>query len=240
VQHRSANAALESNHAAEMMSRPAPEKAIQAKRSEARRPRVKRTQAERSVETRDKLCRAALDAMNEVGYGRFATEDVAERAQVSRGALTHQFPTRNHLIVAAYDYLMREWERDWARTTLHPTRLAPVEVTQLFWSRLFQSKHYVASLEIMLAARNDDDLGKEIRAIMARWSDHRDRLIAHLLGTSESDERMRSFIQLNLCVLRGIALHHNFSTDSSVELQRRLLEMWKQMIEHEFRFIHLS
>lgn len=218
------------------MSGPEADNAGPAGHSAAGRPRIKRTQAERSVETRDKLCRAALDAMNEVGYGRFATEDVAERAQVSRGALTHQFPTRNHLIVAAYDYLMRKWESDWAHMALYPARLAPVEVTQLLWSRLFQSTHYVASLEIMLAARNDDDLGKEIRAIMERWSDHRDRLIAHLLGIPESDERTRSFIQLNLCVLRGIALHHNFSADGSLSLQLRLLERWKQMIEHEFQF----
>ncbi|GLR89496.1 TetR family transcriptional regulator [Bradyrhizobium iriomotense] len=188
------------------------------------------------METREKLCRAALDAMNEVGYGRFATEDVAERAKVSRGALTHQFSSRNQLIIAAYDYLMTSWEHGWGQIARYPKRLEPVEVTDLLWNNLYRSPHYVASLEIMLAARNDDELGKGIRAIMVRWSAHRDRLIAQLLGTSASDKKTRQFVQMNLCVLRGIALNPNFSSETSSNVQGKLVEEWKRIVTSDFHF----
>lgn len=196
----------------------------------------KRTQAERSDRTHQNLCVAALDAMNEVGYGRFATEDVAARAKVSRGALTHQFPSRNHLIIAAYDYLMTSWELGWAKIPKNEKRLEPVEVTDLLWTKLFQSRHYIASVEIMLAARNDDELGRGVRSVVVRWSAHRDKLIAQLLGLTPSDKRMKRFIQLNLCVLRGIALHPRIGSDRSKDLQNKLVKEWKYMQMTQFHF----
>lgn len=193
--------------------------------------KVRRTQAERSDETRKKLCQAALDAMNEVGYGRFSTEDVAMRANVSRGALTHQFPSRNALIIAAFQYLISSWEEDWHLVIEKDRRkLTPDEVTEFLWQKLFQAGNYIASLEIMLASRNDDELGKGIREIMTRWAASRDTAIATLLGVSLDRPETDEFIQLSLCVLRGIALHSSFSSNSNQELQRRLLDKWKSML----------
>ncbi|KAB1115075.1 TetR/AcrR family transcriptional regulator [Neorhizobium galegae] len=193
--------------------------------------KVRRTQAERSDETRKKLCQAALDAMNEVGYGRFSTEDVAMRANVSRGALTHQFPSRNALIIAAFQYLISSWEEDWHLVIEKDRRkLTPDEVTEFLWQKLFQAGNYIASLEIMLASRNDDELGKGIREIMTRWAASRDKAIATLLGVSLDRPETDEFIQLSLCVLRGIALHSSFSSNSNQELQRRLLDKWKSML----------
>ncbi|MDH7808696.1 MULTISPECIES: TetR/AcrR family transcriptional regulator [Rhizobium/Agrobacterium group] len=192
---------------------------------------MRRTQAERSEETRKKLCQAALDAMNEVGYGRFSTEDVALRANVSRGALTHQFPSRNALIIAAFDYLIVSWETDWLDFIVkNERRLSPDEVTDFLWDRLFQAGNYIASLEIMLASRNDDELGNGIREIMVKWASSRDNAIATLLGVSLDRPETDEFIQLSLCVLRGIALHSSFSSNSTKELQRSLLGKWKEML----------
>ncbi|MCX8995946.1 TetR/AcrR family transcriptional regulator [Rhizobiaceae bacterium BDR2-2] len=194
-------------------------------------PARRRTQAERSEETRKKLCQAALDAMNEVGYGRFSTEDVASRANVSRGALTHQFPSRNALIIAAFEYLISSWEEDWVAANENDIRrMAVTDITDLLWEKLFQAGNYIASLEIMLASRNDDELGNGIREIMVRWASHRDRLLAKLLGSPLSDPKTSRFIQLNLCVMRGIALHNSFSSDSTKDTQKQLLEEWKRML----------
>ena len=193
--------------------------------------KTRRTQAERSEETRTKLCKAALDAMDEVGYGRFSTEDVALRANVSRGALTHQFPSRNALIIAAFHYLIFSWEADWLQfIENNERRLSPDEVTDFLWEKLFHAENYIASLEIMLASRNDDELGNGVREIMVRWASSRDRAIARLLGVSLEKPGTDEFIQLSLCVLRGIALHSSFSSNSTKELQRNLLGKWKEML----------
>jgi hypothetical protein len=82
----------------------------------------------------------------------------------------------------------------------------------------------------MLASRNDDELGNSIREIMVRWAASRDAAIAKLLGVSLDRPETDEFIQLSLCVLRGIALHNSFSSNSTKELQKKLLGKWKDML----------
>ena len=191
--------------------------------------RERRTQAERSEETRSRLCQATLDALYEVGYGKFSTGDVAQRARVSRGALTHQFPSRNSLIVAAFNYLVGLWESEWPFDgSADDDSLKIDSMIDVLWTKLFQSGNYIASLEMMLAARNDDELSTGIHEVMIRWSAHRDRVIAKLLGLPLEDPRTKYFIQLNLCVMRGIAVHHSFDPDPTADTH--LLKEWKNLL----------
>ncbi|ABE29463.1 bacterial regulatory s, tetR family protein [Paraburkholderia xenovorans LB400] len=64
----------------------------------------RRTQAERTEETRGRLLDASVQVLAKKGYVGFRTADVAELAQVSRGALTHHFPSKDKLIIATLEY----------------------------------------------------------------------------------------------------------------------------------------
>ena len=57
-------------------------------------PPLRRSQDERSEETRAALHRATIRLLLERGYSRFTTSDAAAAAGVSRGALTPTSPTR--------------------------------------------------------------------------------------------------------------------------------------------------
>ncbi len=63
--------------------------------------RGRRTQVERSEETRDKILTAAIELMNKRGYAGFRVTEVAEIAGLSRGAQLHHFKTKDALISAA-------------------------------------------------------------------------------------------------------------------------------------------
>ena len=52
----------------------------------------RRTQAERSEETRTRILKAAANLIRKRGYARFRTAEVAEEAGLSRGAQLHHFP----------------------------------------------------------------------------------------------------------------------------------------------------
>ncbi|HBN49195.1 MAG TPA: hypothetical protein DD465_08385, partial [Thalassospira sp.] len=185
-------------------------------------PRKRRTQAERSSDTRKRVCQATLQALIEIGYERISTQEIATRAKVSRGALTHQFPTRNELIVAAFDYLMRSWENDWPfDDAQNRPSMKTDELIDVLWEKLFEPDKYMAALELMLAARLDDDLGRDLRNTMARWTTKRDNIIAEILGVSQDCERTRTFIQINLCMLRGLAVHKSF--DNEPDVAKRML-----------------
>lgn len=188
----------------------------------------RRTQAERSQSTRKRVCEAVLDALVEVGYESISTTLVAEKAQVSRGALTHHFPMRNDLLVAAYQHLVDGWaNRVPFAEGSDDDRLDMPALIDALWENIFSSPHYVASLELMLAARQDNELGRDIREVMVGWIHRRDSRVLTLMGSSIANEEDALFLQLLLSTMRGIAIHQSFDTDD--EAASRLLEMWKEI-----------
>lgn len=191
--------------------------------------RVRRTQAERSATTRNRVCDATLDALAEVGYERISTTLIAQKANLSRGALTHQFPMRNDLLVAAFQHLVDGWGDSFpfgAQDGDDPIDLC--DLIDAIWKGLFSTPRYIAALELMLAARQDNELGLAIRQVMSGWISRRDKRAIFLLRWSPDNEQDALYFQLILSVLRGIAIHQSFDEDEQVAT--RLIDMWKEIV----------
>ncbi|MCA0042203.1 TetR/AcrR family transcriptional regulator [Celeribacter litoreus] len=190
----------------------------------------RRTQAERSQETRNKVCEATLKALVEVGYEQISTTLIAQKANVSRGALTHQFPTRNDMLVAAFERLVEGW-RDGYPFSLDPdkTQLKVDELIDALWQNIFADGRYIAAMELMLAARQDNDLGHALRDILVSWIRKRDRITVRLVGGNVDDAEAELRVQLHLSVLRGIAMHQSF--DSDPETANKLIDLWKRIAQ---------
>lgn len=195
-------------------------------------PRARQSQAEKSAAMRLRLCEATLEVLTEVGYDRLSTPLVCEKAGVSRGALTHHFGSRNALVAAAFGHLLGGWRDD---REAYVARLAPGETvslsdqTEYLWQNVFGCPQYVAALELMLAARMDDDLGRELRAVLAQWRDIRDPLLLKALGADGDDPEAVQMIHLNSCMLRGIAVHMSF--DDNEHEREMLLSAWRRFLE---------
>jgi AcrR family transcriptional regulator len=69
-------------------------------------------QEQRSLVTRRKLVRAARTLFARRGYADVGTEQIARRAGVTRGALYHQFPTKEDLFDAVYEQVEAELTTD--------------------------------------------------------------------------------------------------------------------------------
>ncbi|WP_434288176.1 TetR/AcrR family transcriptional regulator [Celeribacter sp. SCSIO 80788] len=188
----------------------------------------RRTQAERSQETRNKVCDATIQALVEYGYEQISTTLIAQKAQVSRGALTHQFPTRNDMLVAAFENLVNQW-REGYPFGLDPetTRLTVDELIDGMWTNIFSDGRYIAAMELMLAARQNNELGHALRDILVTWIRKRDSITVRLVGGDSDDVEADLKIQLHLAVLRGIAMHQSF--DSDPQTAKKLIDLWKKM-----------
>lgn len=194
-----------------------------------RQPRLSaRSQAERSLLTRLRVCEATVEVLAEVGYERLSTTLVAQKAKVSRGALTHQFPMRNDLLVAAYKHLVNSWGDSYPFGE-DPTkiRLSHLEMIDALWENIYDNSRYIAAFEMMLAARFDNELGIALRKVMAEWISRRDKKAVQLLGVSHPSEEDALYIQMTLSVLRGIAVHRTLDRDASVA--KRLVKIWKNI-----------
>lgn len=189
----------------------------------------RKTQAERSSSTRSRVCQATLEALAEVGHGLISTTLIAQKAKVSRGALTHQFRSRNDLLVAALRQLHEDWEiADPFGADPSEGRYTLPELTEALWVTIFSDTRYIAAIELMLAARLDNELGQRLRDEMKRWVDIRDLRISLLVGFEPDNETDTLKLHLILSVLRGIAVHRGF--DPEIATGRKLVDLWKRML----------
>ncbi|HEX8112278.1 MAG TPA: helix-turn-helix domain-containing protein [Kofleriaceae bacterium] len=213
--------------------------------------RAPRTQQQRREETRRALLDAAVQSLIEVGFARTTTLEVQRRADVSRGALLHHFPSKAELLVAAVDHLaeMRAREMKAFASQLPPERPErsdrgdreagahgePVPggdprtgaVLDLLW-QCFSGTFFKVSMELRTAARTDPELR---RVLTAAERSLRDRIVAQsrtLFGRAVADHPgLERALDLTLQLMIGAAMTSVLHGQSS-QLDD-LIDDWKAL-----------
>ncbi|HEY7608767.1 MAG TPA: helix-turn-helix domain-containing protein [Alphaproteobacteria bacterium] len=165
----------------------------------------RRTQEERSAETRRRLLNATIDLLIERGYARLTTADIARRAGVSNGARVHHFPTKEALVVAANKQAYAdaiELGTQRARASKNPVRDLIEDLFSLYFGRFF-----LGSLDSVIAARTDRRLARHLHPIVAHYHAAMRAAWTKALrdagyGTAEADE----IYDIILGQVRGMAL----------------------------------
>lgn len=175
--------------------------------------RAPRTQQQRREETRRALLDAAVESLIEVGFARTTTLEVQRRANVSRGALLHHFPSKAELLVAAVDHLaeMRAKEMKAFASQLPPdTSDAGSERTDmvlgLLW-QCFSGTFFKVSMELRTAARTDAEL-RPVLTVAERLL--RDRIVAQsrtLFGRAVAEHpNLERALDMTLQLMIGCAM----------------------------------
>ena len=134
-----------------------------------------RWQQRKSAQTRLKMLEAAVDCLVEDGYQGLTTAKVAERAQVSRGAMHHHFATRMDLVAAVVEHVfyqrMRLFLDDYIAAMAHSRDALLIDLaTEAHW-RSVQSREYAAYLELAVAARTDAELHAAFEPAARRYDE---------------------------------------------------------------------
>lgn len=196
-------------------------------------PRLRRTQEERSAETRTRLLEATIESLGEVGYASTTTTGVCERAGVSRGAQVHHFPRKQDLVVAAVAHLAAKnvhvlRERAAALPEdANGDRLGAVIglVAETFGGPLF-----TAALELWIAARTDAELHAALipfervagRGLVELWRE--------VAGDLAEHPDFDAVLELTLHLARGMALQKILRSDDTA--RRRSLDVWRHLAAH--------
>jgi AcrR family transcriptional regulator len=173
--------------------------------------RVHRTQQQRRDETRRALLDAVVESLIQVGFARTTTLEVQRRADVSRGALLHHFPSKAELLVAAVDHLAEMRARELKQLAgMLPSegsgRARTDAVIGLLW-QCFSGAFFQVAMELRTAARTDPEL-KPVLAIAERSL--RDRIFAQartLFGKEVAEHPgLERALDLTLQLMIGAAM----------------------------------
>lgn len=168
---------------------------------------LRRTQSQRSATTRQVVLEATIDCLIEAGYRGTTTTAIQARAGVSRGALTHQYPSKNDLLAAAIVHLAEVR----AAEMLDSARRAqassdPLEHgLRVLW-RTFNTDLFQAAIELWVASRTDDELHAVLIDAEREIARQYHRAGAELFGSLAEDPGFARGMDSVVTHMRGAAL----------------------------------
>ncbi|MBX9885102.1 MAG: TetR/AcrR family transcriptional regulator [Novosphingobium sp.] len=185
---------------------------------------VRRTQGERSAETRRKILSSSVELLHQIGYAGATTSQIAKAAGVSLGALQHQYPTKAGLMAAVVRRFATERFLAYRRALRGVPEGLPrfLALSKASWS-LIGSKELVAAMEIELAMRDDRELADAIGDTLSRHSAFVRRLLARILeGVIRADDpRVETVRLLNNAIMFGLTLE-TIRTVSPAQIKQAL------------------
>ena len=190
----------------------------------------RRTQAQRTEQTRQRILDAAVTELAANGYAGLRTADVADRAGVSRGAQTHHFPSKDALVVAVVEHVFiqaGELGRKRARRvkSVEEAFAALIADSQEF----FFSELFLIALDLAIQGRMQNGAGKvvgEISAasrlpVEASW-------LAALIDAGVPQSVAEDLLWLTLSIVRGLAVRRLWQHDPP--RFKRLFTIWRAMV----------
>jgi len=194
------------------------------------KPPARRTQADRTRATRERILKAAHDTLMARGYAGASTWAVCEAGGFSKGTLLHHFRQRTDLFGALIvDLGLRSLASlDAAMQTAAPGHKIDVFLGWL-WSTL-EGDFFVVGLEVLTAARTEPELGDAIR----RGADELSRLLDAFIDSALEDvpvgsaDLVRSALQTSVHLVRGIGLDLSIGGDLSAHRAR--FDTWSRTV----------
>ena len=189
--------------------------------------RVRRTQAERSASTRATLVEAAIRVLYRSGYAATTTLLVAEEAQVSRGAMLHQFGTKVDLMTYVVESVYADELRIYAKQLAGLTDPADIllKMCDVLWDVLSRPSG-VAVLEIIQGSRSDPVLAERLGPVQAKIE--QDALANVSRSTGLHGRTALALMRLVVWSVRGLSIAKVLAPDpgevvKAVDLLRELL-----------------
>ncbi|MFI6044182.1 TetR/AcrR family transcriptional regulator [Nocardia sp. NPDC051321] len=169
--------------------------------------RTRRTQPERTAQTRRAVLDATVDALVEVGFSAVTTSGVAHRAGVSLGAVLHHFPTKSDLLCAAVAHSFDRSIEEYREVMTHPRPSANRVDTaiELLWS-MYSRPTYAAWQELWTAARTDPALAAAIVDVDRQSMAAVERVYAELFPVDSDSQAAPAVVHLLLALFDGLAL----------------------------------
>lgn len=181
---------------------------------------MRRTQEQRSAQTRARLLDATIECLVQYGYSGTTTPRVAEMAGVTRGAQVHHFGSKNDLVIAALAHLAQKRTAALAGNVADlPATEDPIgAVLDLLWD-LHQGPMFIAAVELWVAGRTDPALGSEVAKFESIVATNLTTAVGRLVP-QQIHKQMLDFLYTAMDALRGILIS-SFVDNDPARARRR-------------------
>lgn len=160
---------------------------------------------ERSI--RDRILEAAVQSLVEQGAARTTTLEVQRKAEVSRGALLHHFPTHADLLSATVMDLVRRNEKS-VFEMLEKLQNAPDAVERAIraLALMMAQPAFMAELELWALARTDEGLREALLKVERDARKESERVLRTLFASVADRPGHDAVIAMTTEFLRGFVL----------------------------------
>ena len=170
--------------------------------------RERRTQVERRRATRIALLDATVACLVQDGYAKTTTRRIAERANVSPGALQHHFASKQELVSEAITHLARRLSEELIERGL-PTAESERQLAERLVDRLWDVLNgplIEAATELAVAARTDPSLRERLVGAQRQAVEMIGLTARHLLPDESAQPGFVELISTVLAAQRGMVL----------------------------------
>ncbi len=194
----------------------------------------RRTQEVRSREAKEKLLKATIDVLMRRGYSGLTTKEVATTAGLSNGALVHHYASKAELVIAATAAVYDECIERGQRVARTPEAIKnPVEGFMTDCLSVYFDWPYLAAIEIIVAARTDQQLMGRIIPVMQNYRTTTNTLWLKVFREAGyTPTQARTILNLTLNMVRGLAVHRLWQQDQ--EYFDHYLKEWVKTIKKQF------
>jgi AcrR family transcriptional regulator len=184
-----------------------------------------RTQQQRREDTIARLLDASIETIVEIGYARASAKVIAQRAEVSDGALFRHFPTMGDLMAAtAQEAGRRQLEVATKRVADIPADKPAIQGVLEIIRDVTGNATNTVIYELMVAARTDEKLRDTLRVVMAAYFTK----IYEAARTAPSaveieaigEENFAALVVVLLNTFDGAAMFRHVLTDAQIEERR--------------------
>jgi len=171
-------------------------------------------QAKKSAMTRKAILEAAIQCIIDHGYAQTTTSLIAHRAIVSRGAMTHHFPSRSDVLTATIEYLherrLQEYRalvQEFDINSKLTAREQIETVVDMAWKFATLSSS-IAYQEILMASRTDPELKRALEPLEKEFEEALLELVKGLFPRWEGREEIETAHDVATFLLTGMSLSH--------------------------------
>lgn len=162
---------------------------------------------QQKLATRVRILSAAMGCLIDLGVARTTTLEVQRRAEVSRGALLHHFPTHADLMDALIETIVARNEQAVSKRLRRKSGAAdPVERAIHILVDSMKEPSFLAEIELWVVARTDSELRATLVEAERRVLRDRKRVLDDIFAPLRDAPAYELVVNTSLEFVRGLAV----------------------------------